>query len=146
MGDVDAARLLEALDQQMIDGAEARHAVVELAGIGARVGDELRQRARRHLRIGEQHQRHVGELGDRRQRRQRIERHLHQELVDDEVVGRGDQDRVAVGLGARDFLGADVAGRAGLGLDHELLAEPLLHADREQPHDRSRRRRRPCRE
>ena len=41
----------------------------------------------------------------------------------------------AVGVGARNFLRAGVAGRARLGFDDELLAKPRLHADGEEPHD-----------
>ena len=134
-GDVDTGGLLQPLHHQVIDGAEARDAVVHLAGIGARIVDEFASVRAGTSGLENSTSGTSDDLGNRRQRRQRIERHLDQELVDDEVVGGRDQDRVAVGLGARDFLRADVAGRARLCLDHELLAELLLHADREQPHD-----------
>ena len=40
---------------------------------------------------------------------------------------RQHQQRVAVGVAARDGLGRERAGKAGLGLDHDRLAEALLH-------------------
>jgi len=53
-------------------------------------------------------------LATGRQRRERIERHLDQELIDDEIVGAANQQRVAVGLRARDLLRADVPAAPGL--------------------------------
>ena len=46
-----------------------------------------------------------------------------------------DQERVAVGVAARDRLGGEAAGDAGLGLDDDGLAEPLRHLVAEQPGD-----------
>jgi hypothetical protein len=40
---------------------------------------------------------------------------------------RQHQQRVAVGIAARDGLGGEAAGNAGLGLDHDRLAERLRH-------------------
>jgi len=37
----------------------------------------------------------------------------------------GNADRVAVGRGLGDRIGADIAARAGPVLDHDLLAEPV---------------------
>ena len=63
--------------------------------------------------------RHRREVGDRivaeRGVEEAIDRHRQ----------RADQDGVAVGLGARDRLGADIAAGAALVLDHHLLAPDL---------------------
>ena len=40
---------------------------------------------------------------------------------------RQHQQRVAVGIAARDSLGGERAGETGLGFDHDRLAEALFH-------------------
>ena len=43
------------------------------------------------------------------------------------------EQRVAVGLGARDRFGGQAAGKPGLGLDHDRLAKALGHFLPDQP-------------
>ena len=68
------------------------------------------------------------DLRDRREVAHRIVRHLAVEAGIDGVSGhRRHQQRVAVGSGFRDRVGADIAARARPVLHEELLAEQLRH-------------------
>ena len=72
---------------------------------------------------------HVGRGRGERDRREvpnRIEGHFGEEArVDRERPRRTHQDRVAVGRGLGDEVGADVAARARPVVDHDLLREAL---------------------
>ena len=71
-----------------------------------------------------EHRRRDADLRDRREILHRIVRHLGVEAGIDRVGrDRRDQQRVAVRRGLRDLVGADIAARADLVLDEELLAE-----------------------
>src|SRR5215468_5221109 len=84
--------------------------------------DRLRNQAREWNKVG------AGNLG-----------RTAKELVDLGVTGDPGvvrQQRVAVGLGGGDELGADLPGGAGLGLDHHRLLEDRLHGRGQRPrHD-----------
>src|SRR5262249_3870963 len=66
--EVDAGGGLEQLDGEMREGAGAGRAVIDLAGVGAGVGDQLRQRAHAERGVDDQnlghpdHQREQGEV------------------------------------------------------------------------------------
>ena len=62
----------------------------------------------------------------------RLLEHVH---VGGDRVPAGDQDRVAVGLGACDELGRDIAERARLVLDDDGAAHQRAHLVGEVPHD-----------
>jgi len=95
-------------------------------GIGLGIGDEFGRSLYREI-LADQQQ--VGNLRHDRHRfqRGRVEIEL---LVERDVAGDrrglGREQRVAVGLGGIDRLGADIAAPAASVLDHEGLAELLL--------------------
>jgi hypothetical protein len=76
-----------------------------------------------------------GHQRDRNEIALHVELHLGYEVQRDHRV-RGEQQRVAIGRGARHLAGADGAGGAGPVLDHHLLAkaagEPLGHRARRE--------------
>ena len=77
---------------------------------------------------------HVADHGDGREGLVRVERHLGvEELVDRQDAGRGQQQRVAVGLGLGHDLRADIAAGARLVVDDDLLAQRLLQAGLDRP-------------
>ena len=117
------------------DAAGIARAVIELAGIRARIGDELLQRARRNARMHHDeervvaHQRHRCEIGKRivgrvlAQVRHRGER----------AVGAKDQ-RVSVGRRSRHLRRGDRAVRARLVLHDDRLPERLAERLRQDAH------------
>ena len=124
---LDAGHLLEHRGAQMIGRAGPGRRIGDLAGIGFRVGDELRHGVRRHRRV---HHHGVGHIGEQRERGEilhAVERHGGEQSVVHGVHAHGvEQDGVAVGRRARDRAGADVAGGAGAVLDHDRLAHRLM--------------------
>ena len=65
----------------------------------ARVRDEFGEILYWYGLVCAEDERDFRHLRDRHQCGQRIEGHLHQELVDDETVRRRNENRIAVGLG-----------------------------------------------
>ena len=124
MDHVDAGHLLEHLAGQMRGAAGAGRSEIELARILLGVSHELRDRLRRHGRVNFHQDR---QIGDHRQHPEILHRIVWQLLVELRVEhedrGRGEEQRVAVGLGARHHFSADRALRAGLVLDHDRLLE-----------------------
>ncbi len=94
-----------------------------------------------HVRMHHQHDRRARKQRDRSEILGRIERQLAVErLVDGERSGRGEQQRVAVGIRLGHRLAAGVAAAAGSILDDELLAEivgELLRQDARHHVDRA---------
>ncbi len=133
VGDVESGLGLEQGAQEMRRRAEAG-AVVELARVGLGVGDELRDRLRRH--VGPDHH-------DVRQQRRGRDRDEVLERIDVEAriergrdaerAGRAEQQRIAVGIGCGCGLEADGGARAGAVLDDHLLAEACRHRLAGQP-------------
>jgi hypothetical protein len=75
----------------------------------------------------EQRRRHA-DLRDRREIAHRVVRHVAVQPRIDGVGGyRRHQQRVAVGRGLGDLIGADVAARAHAVLHHELLPQEVSH-------------------
>ncbi len=110
-------------------GADARGAEADAVRTRFRPGHEFRQRARGHVLRG--HHRDIGQVPHRADPGEvavGIVRQLaEQQRVDQQVVHADCADGVAVRRGARDRLGADIARRTRSRLDHEGLAEALLH-------------------
>ena len=124
---LDAGHALEQRGAQMIGRAGPGRRIGDLAGIGLGVGDELRDRVRRHRRVHHHGVGHVGEQRDRREILHAVERHGGEQSVVHGVHAHGvEQDGVAVRRRARDRAGADIAGRAGAVLDHHRLAHRLV--------------------
>ena len=133
VGDVEPGLGLEQRREQMRRRAEAR-AVVELARIGLGVGDELRDRLRRHVRADHHDVRQQRRGGDRGEMLERIDVEARIERGRDaERAGRAEQQRVAVGVGGGGGLEADGGARAGAVLDDHLLAEACRHRLAGQP-------------
>ncbi len=134
---VGAGHRLEELARQVDRGAVAARRHVELARVGARVGD---QRAHvgdavggRLRRVHDEDVRHAGDERDRREVLDRVVGHLRiQRRIDRLRADRSHQQRVAVGRRLGDEIGAQVAAGAGLVLDDEALAEGLGELGRER--------------
>jgi len=124
VNDVDAGPPPQRLAEQVTGGPGADRAVVELAGMRAREGDELVDRSRRHGRAHHQHDGHAREERDRREILERIVGKLGVEVgTDGEVGGGAERDGVAVGSRLRQAREPDRAVRTGHVLDHYRLAE-----------------------
>ena len=131
MQHLDAGHLLQHRGAQVVGRAGAGRRVGDLAGIGFGVGDELRQRVRRHRRVHHHRVGHIGEQRDRGEILHAVERHVGDERVVHRVhAHRVEQDRVAVRRRARDRAGADVARAAGAVLDDDRLAHRLMQMQR----------------
>ena len=106
--------------------SNAGRAVVQLARIGFRVGDELLEIPYAERRVDHEHIGDIGNLHDRYQIGQRVvsesfvERGVHGDRPD-----RVDDQRIAVGRGPHDEFGADVAASARFVVDHERLLQSL---------------------
>ena len=102
------------------------------------VVDQLLERLVGLLVVDDQHHRAFGEARDRDEVGARELGRAAEQLVDlGETRDRDDvhEQRVAVGLGGGGELGADLAGGAGLGLDHHRLLEERLEHGGERPAD-----------
>ena len=135
MDHVDVGDLFQPLDEEVIDRAIARRAVIQFSGICPRMRDEFTEIASRKRGIREEDDRHFRDLGDRRQRVQRVERNFGQELIDDEIARCRDQDRVSVGVRPGDFPGSEVARPSRFRFDDELLTKCLHHLGSQNTHD-----------
>ncbi|MNC84594.1 hypothetical protein D3C83_01520 [compost metagenome] len=123
-----AGALKEHYGGEMGEGARSRGPVRQLARVCPGVGDQLLQVPRRHRRMDHERRRRDGDDVDRDEIPGRIVRRAaHYHGVQYLRAGVADQQRVAVGLGARDFARADDAARAGPVLDHDR-AELRRHA------------------
>ena len=122
---LDAGLEREPLDRELVDGAVARRAEGELAGLGLGLLDHVLDRGEAAARMREQQQRRDGDAGDGDQVLVRIVgRRRHQRGDGDEVAG-GDEDRVAVRRRLGHGVDAERAAGAGAVLDHHGLAERL---------------------
>src|ERR1700730_5718421 len=123
---LDAGRLHEQLGGEVLGRTEARAREHDLFRLGPCLGDQALHVVGGEIRARDDQEARGRELRHRLERRERV---VAQALVDgggDDLPRRHDAERVAVLLGAGDELVAERAGGAGLVLDHERLAEPLL--------------------
>ena len=128
MGDEGAGAQLEHFHGQVVRRAVARRGVVELAGVGLGVGDEVFQRLRLEARVHHQRQRETADAADVGEVFFGVEGQLAEQVFVESqhrVVGR--HEGAAVGLGGGYDLRADVGGRARAVVDHHLLAQRLAH-------------------
>ena len=107
----------------MRPAAGTRRTVVKRAGFGFRQRNQFGHRFHRHRRMQHQHERLRGDQTDGRKILYRIVRHdfFEQLWIDDDGGIGGYQQRVPVGVGAGDDIGADVAVAAGAIVDDEGL-------------------------
>jgi hypothetical protein len=119
---LEAGGEAEALAIEMGGIAGARRRVVDLAGIGPGIGDEVRELLVAFRRVEDHDHRHVAERDDRRE-----VGHLEAEVRAGrrrDRMGRGvDQDGVAVGVGLGDRAHADGVTGPGSIFDHDRLPE-----------------------
>ena len=125
---------LEHLGCEMRRCAGAGRRVVQFAGIGFDQRNELLEVCRRHRRMHHQHQRDRGELADRREILDRIERQLLHPRIDRKRDG-GDEKRVAVRRGFGDGCRADHAAAAGAVVDDRGSRPGVGEALRDHPRD-----------
>ena len=137
---------VEHLGRQMGRGAAARRGVVDAGRLRLGILDQLLDAFHRQRRVHHQHDRDRSELGDRREILDRVVGRLLQAGVDREGDG-GDQQRVTVGRGLGDDVGADRAAAARPVVNDGGLAPTVVHALRDQARHASRwcRRRRTAR-
>ena len=111
--------------EQMPGVGDTLVAVVDLAVIGFRIGDELRHVVHRQRLLHEDDQR-IGRKHADRLERPRIERRLGEHQMRDAVAElRAAEQRIAVRRSPHHLLHADAPARAARPvLDHHLLAEP----------------------
>ena len=121
------ARALRELDAgELRRAADAGDGEVQLAGIGLGHRHQLLHVLHLHRRVHREHVRRIRHHHHRREILRRIERQLGIDArADHQAAEVGEQQRVAVGRALRDEIGADVAVRAGLVLDHDRLAPDL---------------------
>ena len=126
MRDLRAGRRLEALERHVRGAADAAGGDVDRRLLRQR--DEVLQRLGLDLVVHDDHVRHVAGQRHRREILERIvaELGLH-ERVDGERPVRADQQRVAVGRGARHHFGADAAAGAAAVVDHHRLPKRHFH-------------------
>jgi hypothetical protein len=122
------------LHRDVETGAGPRRSIVDLAGIGLGVGDELGERLPRRIVLHHHPEGVAAYPDDVGEIRGRIERRLLHERKT-EHRDRHLRDRVAVGLGGGSHLaGPERAGAARPVLDHERLAEMPFSRARERAH------------
>ena len=120
--------------RRAVTGRSHHHWFGRVARQGHEFGHVARGKARQHYKRGGAQ----GELRDWREVAHGVERQaLEKAGVDRERPG-GKQQRVAIGRGACHDLGADVAGRTGLVVDHHLLLQTVLQMARDDARDRIR--------
>ena len=122
--DVDAGRVLDHLHGQVQRIADAARSVVELAGIGLGLGDQLLHRGDAGFRA--RHQDEVGgdELRHRREVVDRVERQAVVERGRDGGAVGVLQDGVAIRRRFRDLVGGERAAGAGAILDDRPAGRP----------------------
>ncbi len=122
VGDMLDARAGHRLEQLHRQGGRVRTRTV-IERVRARAGErhQVLHRLRRYRRVHDQQQLLVGGMHDGREVAQRVVGQLASERGVDRVAGGHQQQRVAVGLRARDQLAADDAVDRGAVVDHERL-------------------------
>ena len=127
---------VEQLAREVRRRAVPRGGEVDLARPCSCERDQLLHRPRRKRRMNDQHVGCGRGERDRREILDRIEGHFGEEArVDRERSRRAHQDRVTVGRGLGDDVGADIAARAGPVVDHHLLREAHGESLRDRARD-----------
>jgi len=106
------------------DGLHSDAGVAELAGMRLGVVDELLQRGDRQRSLHAENLRPGAELRHRNEILVRIVADLLHQRRQGQLRAGAEQERVAVGRGARDLPGGDDPAGAAEVLDHERLVEP----------------------
>jgi len=132
---VDAGAQLELLGGEMRLGAGARARIIERAGRGLGARDQAGDRLDAGIGAHEQHVRGIDELADRHEILERIIGQIAVERGIDRDRGRGEQERVAVGRGARRDRHAGIAAAAAAVVDDDGLAEGFLERHRDDARD-----------
>ena len=120
-----AGAQLQQLAGQVRLGADAGRGVVVLVRLGLGLGDQVGDRGDAGVRLHEQHVRRVHQLRDRREVLDRIVGQVLEQAGIHRDRGRGEQQRMAVRIGARHQRHAGVAAAAGAIVDDHALAERL---------------------
>ena len=140
-GEGDGCHLLQAFAQlehlglELGRGSDRRRRGVELVGIGLGEGDELLHRGGAEIRHHREHVRRHRELADGDEILERIVGRRVVEAGIDRVGAGRQQDRIAVGVRARDVAHADIAAAAALVLHDDRGAHRLLHRGRHEARD-----------
>jgi len=117
MDEVGRGLGLEQLHREVRGRAVAGRAVVELAGVGLRMADELGDGAHGEVVPDHEHMLQIGEPGDGGEVLRLVARVLQEDVVRGVGLVRRQDEGVPVGLGLRDLPGADRAGAAADVLD-----------------------------
>ncbi len=121
----DLGRHLQVLEGQVPGAAIAGRAVAELAGFFPGIGDEFTQVLDRHVGVDHVKAGHLGQQADGLEVLVRVVGQLVEDVGIDGQGADVAQDDGALVIGARHFLHGDVAGRAGLVVHEDVLAQGL---------------------
>ena len=110
-------------------------AVGDLVALGAHMGDQFLQVLGWKVRARHQDHRHIGDEADRRKVADRIERQLGIERGRGRLADMHQQQRVAVGRGLGDAIGAEGAAGADDVFDDDRLLQRRTHRCSEQAGD-----------
>jgi hypothetical protein len=129
LGELHAGGLLEQHRREVERAADADMRSDDRAWPGLRCGDQAGHRIGLHQPgVGEQHGGEADGQRDRRKVGRGIEGQVFVKRRIDRICGHvAEQQGVAVRLGARDIVGAEIARAARLVLDHYRLADQLRH-------------------
>jgi hypothetical protein len=122
---VDTGHELEQLAGHVRRAAGAGHGHPDLARIGLRIGDELRNGLGPHRRVHHHDERLAGDAGDRRDVAQQVETEILEQRGVDRVRRTDEEQRMAVGRRAHHRFGRRIAGGARQVLDDDGLSQPL---------------------
>ncbi|MNM85257.1 hypothetical protein D3C81_973670 [compost metagenome] len=133
VGHVDAQLGLQHLRSELQRVAEPHGRVVQLAARRLGIGREVPDIGRRHLRIGDHHQRHLDTDGDDLEVLRVVAGLLVQHGIEHHARAGPHQHGVTVRLGARHALRADHGVGAGAVLHHHGLLQVARHAFGQRP-------------
>ncbi len=129
---VDPGGLLEDFARQVGRAAGARTGVGVLAGLRARQRHQFRHVLGRQAGGHHQHERQVREQRHRREGLGRVGMQLVDPGIDGQHAGVGEQQRVAVGIGARHQIGGDLAAGARTVVHHHRGGQLVAQRGRQQ--------------
>ena len=121
---------------QMLRGAHANRAVIELLGVFLRIIDQLEERFGRKFRVDNDD---IGKRGEQTDRCKVllwiVTEFLEQSFVCSQRPGSTHHQRITVRRGVRGGCRTGVASRAGAIFDHEVLAERCCHPAKQDARD-----------